>query len=617
VLLAVLVVVVLMTLAAYQFGQMMSGEFQFALSATRSSQTRALAESGINYSAALLSSSDNITNLLNGNPYDNAQGFQNIAVPTTDSNGRQGYFSVVAAIDPDSAPNGVQQAFRYGVVDESGRININALFQLDSSGQIAHDILVQLPNMTEDIANSILDWIDPDDSPRPNGAESDYYNGLDPPYQCKNAPLDTLEELLLVKGVTPQLLYGNDRNGNGLLDPDEDGQGTGILDRGWAAYLTVHSRERNIDSTGNARIYVNDNNLSTLYTNLNNVLGADLANYIIAYRLYSQSTTTTPSTTPASPNSTPTQRPNNPTFRMQFRVPDVLICTIPATPTQTLTPFPTSTLTPTFPAQQPTPAPAKTTTSATPAAPSRTTATSTTPTGKTATSSMMMPTPAASSTPARNLNNNNNAPTTVTVAGKLTVDVLGNLNQPTSQPKSISSLYDLINSSVTVTTRQGNQTINTVYASPLNDSGQLPTLLPLLLDYVTTSRSKDIPARVNVNTAPSTVLATLPGMDDTTVQAILDNRPNTSSTDAPDPIYQTPAWLITQAKLSPTQMKTLERYITTTTQVYRVQVLGYFDPNGPATRLEAVIDTNAGRPRIIYYRDRTELGKGFQVQQNQ
>ena len=223
--------------------------------------------------------------------------------------------------------------------------------------------------------------------------------------------------------------------------------------------------------------------------------------------------------------------------------------------------------------------------------------------------------------PARTTGNLNNSgqqtAITMTVAGKLTKDVLGNLSQPTSQPKSISSLYDLINSSVTVTTRQGNQTINTVYASPLNDPGQQATLLPLLLDHATTSRSTDIPARVNVNTASSAVLATLPGMDDTTVQAILDHRPSTSTTDAPDPIFQTPAWLITEAKLTPTQLKTLERYITTTTQVYRVQVLGYFDPNGPATRLEAVIDTNAGRPRIIYYRDRTELGKGFQVQQSQ
>jgi hypothetical protein len=44
--------------------------------------------------------------------------------------------------------------------------------------------------------------------------------------------------------------------------------------------------------------------------------------------------------------------------------------------------------------------------------------------------------------------------------------------------------------------------------------------------------------------------------------------------------------------------------------VYRVQSVGYFDGPGPMARVEAVIDTNAGRPRIIMWRDVTELGGG-------
>ena len=58
------------------------------------------------------------------------------------------------------------------------------------------------------IANSILDWIDPDDIPRIGGAESSYYKNLDPPYYAKNAPIDDLSELLLVKGVTPDIYWG-------------------------------------------------------------------------------------------------------------------------------------------------------------------------------------------------------------------------------------------------------------------------------------------------------------------------------------------------------------------------------------------------------------------------
>src|SRR5262249_35407736 len=111
--------------------------------------------------------------------------------------------------------------------------------------------------MTEEIANSILNWMDPSGNVRSPGADASYYSSLNPPYRMKNGPLDSLEELLLVKGVTPQLLFGNDKNRNGVLDPDED-DGSGQCNIGWSAYLTVYSREVNVDSEGNLRINVND-----------------------------------------------------------------------------------------------------------------------------------------------------------------------------------------------------------------------------------------------------------------------------------------------------------------------------------------------------------------------
>lgn len=58
------------------------------------------------------------------------------------------------------------------------------------------------------ISGSILDWIDPDDNTRIGGAESDYYQGLTPPYFAKNSPIDDLSELLLVKGVSPEIYWG-------------------------------------------------------------------------------------------------------------------------------------------------------------------------------------------------------------------------------------------------------------------------------------------------------------------------------------------------------------------------------------------------------------------------
>ncbi len=60
------------------------------------------------------------------------------------------------------------------------------------------------------IVGSILDWIDPDDVTRPQGAESDFYHRMDPPYDAKNGPIDDLSELLLVHGIAeaPELYWG-------------------------------------------------------------------------------------------------------------------------------------------------------------------------------------------------------------------------------------------------------------------------------------------------------------------------------------------------------------------------------------------------------------------------
>jgi len=179
-----------------------------------------------------------------------------------------------------------------------------------------------------------------------------------------------------------------------------------------------------------------------------------------------------------------------------------------------------------------------------------------------------------------------------------------------SGPRTISSLFELIGTSVSI---PGNtpQSEPITYPSPLNDPGNQNQLLPLLLDSCTTVSSKEIPARINVNTASQTVLAALPGLSSAEVQNIITHRPDSLSTDAPDQTYQTPAWLLTQANIPPTVLRTLDRYITTRAQVYRVQVIGYLDAGGPMKRIEAVIDTNQGQPRIVYYRDLSELGVGY------
>jgi general secretion pathway protein K len=96
----------------------------------------------------------------------------------------------------------------YSIRDENGKININTASRDVLTKALAANGL-QLGSDRDTIVDSILDWIDKDDRHRVNGAESDYYRGLSPAYDVKNGPLDSLEELLKIRGVTPEIFYGS------------------------------------------------------------------------------------------------------------------------------------------------------------------------------------------------------------------------------------------------------------------------------------------------------------------------------------------------------------------------------------------------------------------------
>src|SRR5205807_1923424 len=94
-----------------------------------------------------------------------------------------------------------------------------------------------------------------------NGAESSVYSMKRPAYSAKNADFESVEELALVNGADPTILYGEDTNLNHVLDPNED-DGTktppaddsnGKLDPGILEYVTVFSREPNKTADGTAK----------------------------------------------------------------------------------------------------------------------------------------------------------------------------------------------------------------------------------------------------------------------------------------------------------------------------------------------------------------------------
>ena len=108
--------------------------------------------------------------------------------------------------------------FELGIMDHSGKISINSL--VDAGGNFdtrQKDLLRRFFSLEEfgldseevnNLVDAVKDWIDPDDETTNFGAESSYYRTLENPYDCKNGPLDSLEELLLVRGFRREIYYG-------------------------------------------------------------------------------------------------------------------------------------------------------------------------------------------------------------------------------------------------------------------------------------------------------------------------------------------------------------------------------------------------------------------------
>ncbi|MEE9549842.1 MAG: hypothetical protein V3W08_05515 [Candidatus Binatia bacterium] len=96
--------------------------------------------------------------------------------------------------------------FRVRLGDEGGKINLNLVDEATLRA-IFTNIGVQEPQRGI-LVDSILDWRDKDNLHRLNGAEDDYYLSLSPPYMARNGRFDTVEDLLWVRGITADILYG-------------------------------------------------------------------------------------------------------------------------------------------------------------------------------------------------------------------------------------------------------------------------------------------------------------------------------------------------------------------------------------------------------------------------
>jgi len=147
------------------------------------------------------------------------------------------------------------------IEDASARLNVN---------WASKEMLMALPGMTEEMADCLLDWVDADDETRPFGAESDFYQTLDPPYDAANQALSRLDEVLQVKEWTPGRLYRP--------------QAPEVSDLALADLLTVHSGERDVSGTGEARLNLNSATERQIRGRLEPLIGELAVAGLLSYR---------------------------------------------------------------------------------------------------------------------------------------------------------------------------------------------------------------------------------------------------------------------------------------------------------------------------------------------
>ncbi len=244
-------------------------------------RARALVNSAVEYTIAALFEDDSPADGPWDLWYDDRERFLNVAVndPATGREG-YGYFTVFKSdFLVDNIP------LQYGPRDEAGKINLNTA---------TREMLLDLtPRMTDAIVDAILDWRDTDEIPGSAGAENNYYLGLAEPYRCKDGPFETVEELLYVRNVNAMVLYGEDWNRNGMLDPNEDDgaetdppdNGDGRLETGLWHLCTVYSFDPNISEDGQPRVNINTASLPELQSVLGDKVNEDQVRQIVVGRI--------------------------------------------------------------------------------------------------------------------------------------------------------------------------------------------------------------------------------------------------------------------------------------------------------------------------------------------
>ena len=269
----------------------MTAEYQVAVRTSEAAQAKAFAVSGVHYADRRAVRPDHPQRPARRQPLRQPVAVRQRAARPADDVRVGGRFSLVVVGDTWSGSGESRYQVRYGVLDESGKLNINALIALDTTGQVLYDALMKLPNMTEDVADAIVDWVDSDDDPRDGrgrvgvlpGAAAAVPGEERPAQQPRRAAAGPRRDLAdaLRQRPQPQRPARPRRGRRRRLRP----RLVGVPDRATAASWTwTPTATRGSTST--------TRDLTALSEELTAALGQEMSDYILAARLYGTSSTT-------------------------------------------------------------------------------------------------------------------------------------------------------------------------------------------------------------------------------------------------------------------------------------------------------------------------------------
>jgi type II secretory pathway component PulK len=619
ILLVVLVIIALLALLGASFSFRMNADLAAVKAKQDMQQARLAAETGLDWVLFILRENRTDMDAWHNNP----RAFRRIPVWMPGKLGGSMSLADQEAIEGQPAwrfsvvsytIQGDNTTIRYGINDEASKVNLNTASRaqlLSLFEQIEPEGL-----LPQELADPLIDWRDEDDEMISiHGAESSYYMTRKPPYRAKNRPLETVEELLMIKNFTGRILYGEDFNRNGYLDPNEDDgpdgafppdNGDGVLDRGLLPLVTVYSWDWNTGNDNQHRMNINAIDFSRAeelpehiledinpeiidfiaqaqrrgyrFKSVGELVGLEVyedgsSNYDAMWRDYGRMLALANRVSPEDRRQQEEEEAEPGRFREDPP---------PDDGGQQIDPGDDET-------QQP-------------------------DAGRGATGRRRTAADRAQESRERRQgqqaddedDKDDTRQQSVRVGGNQgnTAQDQGNETETPQPPRM----------------RDRRRAAPQRGAGPPSDGGAgaqrgTPIVSPVtaqdmavLLDRLTTLNTAAVAGAINVNTAPVIVLATIPGLEEDQAAAIVAQRAQVSAADR-----MTPAWVLTSGAVDPETFALISNYLTSRSIQFTVDVIGFADHVGAACRIQAVVEMRGQLAQIKYYRDITSIGIGYPV----